>query len=271
MGKPIDPDIVALLMRKFGWIPDIPDPRDYSYDLISTIPKIAAKNIKGTPVVGLDSDLRSHCSAVDDQLRFNSCVLNAATALLEYLDLLSFGRYTELSRMFAYYNCREYQGDVNSDPGTSMRLGCELLAKFGTCPEVEWPYIGINFTRKPPASCYTSALSHKAIRYYRLTNINMEQMLDCLKQGYPFLCGITLFSGWYKAASTGVLNLPDLSVETRLGGHAIMIVGNIANQQVGIGRNSYGTVWGQGGYFTIPYAYLTNSGLCGDLWTIRRS
>src|SRR5438309_10585387 len=31
----------------------------------------------------------------------------------------------------------------------------------------------------------------------------------------------------------------------------------------------WGTSWGMQGYFTIPYAYLTDSNLCDDLWMIQ--
>jgi C1A family cysteine protease len=34
-------------------------------------------------------------------------------------------------------------------------------------------------------------------------------------------------------------------------------------------RNSWGEGWGQGGYFTMPYAYLGDRSLASDLWTIR--
>jgi C1A family cysteine protease len=95
-------------------------------------------------------------------------------------------------------------------------------------------------------------------------------MLDCLNQGYPFVCGITLYSGWWGVAVSGKLNLPAVE-ETRLGGHGVMVVGAIPSEQRCIVRNSYGVNWGTKGHFTIPYAYLTNPGLCGDLWTIRRT
>jgi C1A family cysteine protease len=54
-----------------------------------------------------------------------------------------------------------------------------------------------------------------------------------------------------------------------LGGHAILAVGYHDADQRFIMRNSWGTSWGMQGYFTIPYAYLTNSNLCDDLWTIQ--
>jgi C1A family cysteine protease len=269
MAKAIDPT-TAIASRKFSWIPDIPDIRDYPYDMISTVP--SPDRFMFAPGPGLSYDLRPQCSPVDDQGRIGSCVLNAETAFMEFMANLSFAKYTELSRLFPYYNCREYQGDVLSDNGTSLRLGLQMLAQYGTCPEAMWPYTGINLTKKPTPECYSAALAHKVIRYYRLSNVDMSQMLDTLKQGYPFVCGITLYSGWNQVSVTGALNLPDLAHgETRLGGHGVMVVGNIAPIERCIVRNSYGSAWGNQGYFTIPYSYLTNPGLCGDLWTIRRN
>ena len=33
--------------------------------------------------------------------------------------------------------------------------------------------------------------------------------------------------------------------------------------------NSWGTGWGDKGFFTMPYAYLTDEDLSADFWTIR--
>jgi C1A family cysteine protease len=32
--------------------------------------------------------------------------------------------------------------------------------------------------------------------------------------------------------------------------------------------NSWGTGWGQSGFFTIPFAYLTNTDLAEDFWMV---
>ncbi len=57
--------------------------------------------------------------------------------------------------------------------------------------------------------------------------------------------------------------------EKVLGGHAVMAVGYDDNREAVIVRNSWGKEWGDKGYFYMPYAYITNSHLCDDFWTIR--
>ena len=57
--------------------------------------------------------------------------------------------------------------------------------------------------------------------------------------------------------------------EKVLGGHAVLAVGYNDNSQRFIVRNSWGPGWGMGGYFTVPYAYLTDNNLSDDFWTMR--
>ena len=57
--------------------------------------------------------------------------------------------------------------------------------------------------------------------------------------------------------------------EAAVGGHAVLAVGYNDTQQRFVVRNSWGTGWGQKGYFTMPYAYLTDPNLSDDFWTIR--
>jgi C1A family cysteine protease len=59
------------------------------------------------------------------------------------------------------------------------------------------------------------------------------------------------------------------SGEPVLGGHAVCAVGYDTTRRWFLCRNSWGTKWGMRGYFTIPFAYLTDSDLSADFWTIR--
>ena len=57
--------------------------------------------------------------------------------------------------------------------------------------------------------------------------------------------------------------------EAVIGGHAVVGVGYDDAKQWFIVRNSWGAGWGMKGYFTLPYAYVTDASLAGDFWTIR--
>ena len=105
---------------------------------------------------------------------------------------------------------------------------------------------------------------------YSRVSRTLSQMKGCLASGYPFVFGFTVYDSFESAevAKTGVVPMP-APRESVLGGHAVLAVGYDDGQQRFIVRNSWGTGWGMQGYFTIPYAYLTDRGLASDFWTIR--
>jgi len=95
-------------------------------------------------------------------------------------------------------------------------------------------------------------------------------MKGCLASSYPFIFGFTVYDSFESqpVAQTGVVPMPG-STERVLGGHCVVAVGYDDSQQRFIVRNSWGTSWGIQGYCTMPYAYLTDSNLASDFWTIR--
>jgi C1A family cysteine protease len=95
-------------------------------------------------------------------------------------------------------------------------------------------------------------------------------MKGCLAAGYPFVYGFTVYESFESpaVANKGAAPMPSPS-EKVLGGHALVAVGYDDSSQVFISRNSWGPTWGMQGYFTIPYAYLTDNNLSDDFWTIR--
>ena len=71
-------------------------------------------------------------------------------------------------------------------------------------------------------------------------------------------------------AKTGKVPMPAPG-EKVLGGHAVFCVGYQTDSAVAGGgalivKNSWGTGWGDGGYFYLPYAFVTPKNV-SDAWT----
>jgi len=69
-------------------------------------------------------------------------------------------------------------------------------------------------------------------------------------------------------ALTGDVPMPNFQTDSFLGGHAICIVGYI--DKYWICRNSWGSTWGNKGYFRLPLAYLLDTSLTTDLWCLTK-
>ncbi len=242
-------------IKHYGWQPDLPDHRDLEFAARpSLLKKLPAKK-----------DLRKACPAVYDQGQLGSCTANAIGAAFEY-ELCKQNIKNDFmpSRLFIYYNERVIEDSVGTDSGAMIRDGIKSVNQKGVCPEKMLPYNISKFTQKPSAACYTNAKKHLVTSYHRVTRV-LNQMKGCLAGGYPFVFGFTVYESFESAAvsKTGVLNMPKKNEQT-VGGHAVMAVGYDDKTKRFIVRNSWGTSWGQKGYFTMPYNYLLNAGLADD-------
>ena len=251
---------MSLWKKKYTWKPDIPDHRDFVY---------------AAPKATLPSkvDLRgSLMPPVYDQGQLGSCTANAIAGAVEFeLRKQKLADFMP-SRLFIYYNERLMEGTVAYDAGAMIRDGIKSVNKQGVTSERVWPYSDRdpgNFTTRPTPAAYTDALKHTVTSYYRVSQTTTD-IQQCLADGYPVVFGFAVYTAFESAAvaKTGVLGLPRPG-EIMLGGHAVLAVGYDNSTQRFLVRNSWGTSWGQQGYFTMPYAYLTNNNLADDLWTIR--
>ncbi|HMK30896.1 MAG TPA: C1 family peptidase [Terriglobales bacterium] len=246
-------------IQRFGWIPDLPDPRDLLYAAPPTVLAALPQNV----------DLRSQFPGVYDQGQLGSCTANAIAGAFQFdqrkLNLKEFVP----SRLFIYYNERKIEGTVDQDSGARIRDGIKTTVKTGVCPESDWPYIIQQFVGPPPPQTLVDAPKNRAISYHRVTQ-SLNQMKGCLAEGYPFVFGFTVYDSFEspQVAKTGQVPMPAPG-ENQIGGHAVVAVGYDDSQQRFIVRNSWGDAWGMKGYCTMPYAYLADSSYSSDFWTIR--
>jgi len=244
---------------RYGWVPDLPDHRDHIFSAPTPVLAVLPPSV----------DLRPGCpKTVYDQGQLGSCTANAIAGAFEF-DLTKQALPDFMpSRLFIYYNERRTEGTVDSDAGAMIRDGIKSVAKQGVCTEDSWPYDTARFTVQPTRDCYTAALSNKALAYQRVPQ-TLNQLRGCLAHGYPFVFGFSVYESFESAevAKTGVVSLP-VAGEGLVGGHAVLAVGYDDGSGRFLVRNSWGSGWGQDGYFTIPYAYLTDRGLASDFWTI---
>lgn len=247
--------------KLYGWRPDIPDQRDYTYKALTKVAKLPAK-----------VDLRPGLPGVYDQGQLGSCVANAVAGAIAFNLKRQKAREFMPSRLFIYYNARALINATAYDSGAYIRDGIKTVNKQGTTSEIVWPYsdaIPGPFTTRPPNQAYSEALNHQVTTYMRVTQTT-NALRQCLADGFPFVFGFSVYESFESdvVAQTGIVPMPKRT-ERMLGGHAVVAVGYDDAKQMFLVRNSWGSEWGLGGYFWMPYAYLTNANLASDFWTLR--
>ena len=244
----------------YGWKPDTPDFRDIRFSLSSV-----------TSSIPQSYDTRNTDWGIYDQGQLGSCTANAT--LSAYRHVLHREGHADFdgSRLAQYYWSRYLEGDTQSDGGAEIRDAVKVLTKFGVAPESAWPYIEAKVTRGPPAAVGKLAKQHVAIQYQSVA-LTMASLCGAIVQHGNVIVGISVYDSFESkaVAQTGKVPFPS-SHEKLVGGHAIELIGydfTSADNQFFIAKNSWGTDWGDHGYFYIPFNYITNPDLSDDAWTL---
>jgi C1A family cysteine protease len=240
--------------NKYHWLRDKPDTRDHAFaPKLTTLPA--------------SMDLRANCSAIEDQGNLGSCTGNAIAGIVEYLCRKA-RKNTDVSRLFIYYQERVYEGDVAYDNGAYIRDGIKAMNKIGVPTEALWPYIESRFAYRPSQAAYINAATRKAVGYQRCANF--AAVKAAIAQGYPVVIGFDVYESFetQAVANTGIMPYPNKATEALLGGHAVALVGYNDSTQRFIARNSWGTGWGDHGYFYMPYQVIQDTSMSDDFWII---
>lgn len=242
---------------KLGWKRDLPDPRDHKFKVL--------------PQITLPTwvDLREKCPPIYDQGQIGSCTANAMGGAFQFEQMKQNIPNFMPSRLFIYYNTREYEGTVNEDAGATLRNTMKMMVDKGTCPETLWSYNKC-YRKKPSDNCYTEGLKNQVVEYLRVTHA-MYDIKYALAEGNPVAFGMMLYESFMNesVARSGIIPMPNLAQESSVGGHAVLLVGYDDSKNCFIVRNSWGTSWGDKGYFYLPYEYVSLPNLTADYWTIK--
>lgn len=240
---------------KYHWVPDKFDSRDYKYKVSNK----AQRNIV---------DLRPYCTNIEQQGNLGSCTGQAIAGAIELLNKRN-RKPTEISRLFIYYYERILINTVNYDSGAYIRDGIKVISKQGAPLENFWPYIINKFKIRPSDIAIKDALRRKVTLYERVQN--HAGCLDAITNGYPVVVGFNVYSSFEsrEVFRFGLMPYPNVSKEKLLGGHAVLLVGYDKTKQVYIARNSWGTYWGDKGYFYMPFKVIQNTSMSGDFWIVK--
>jgi len=271
---------------KGGWIPQLPDIRDYTMEN----PKVFKAYQRAGIFCGDDEgltippqvDISEFDSPIENQGSQGTCTANAGASLLEHLERRTYGTYIEHSRKFLYKMSRQLLG-LTGDVGSTIPATLGSIVIFGMPPEKYWPYTkGVD--DQPTAFVHGLAQNYQGTSYVNLskTGTTTAQILYNMKvnltSGLPVIFGFSMYSS-ITTCDDGYIKYP-LPGETTETGHCVLAVGFNDTVEINNGsytsvgafyiKNSWGTGWGINGYGWLPYDYITN-GIATDCWVLINS
>ena len=239
------------------------DSRDYKY--VAPVPVSAGKGqapVKANPSI---FSLRSKMAPILDQGSLGSCVSNAYALAISTMTLNK--STINISRLMNYATTRVMTGDsILNDGGLYVRDAAKCISKYGACQETVWPYNITKFAELPPLTAFQSSKLFNKFTYTTVSQ-DLTSLKSCLvNKQVPVIFGFMVYSSFMTnaVAKNGIVPVPDTTKEAVAGGHCTNIVGYDDTHQWFICANSWGTSWGDKGYFYMPYDYMMNANLASD-------
>uniref|UniRef100_A0A6C0CQV3 Peptidase C1A papain C-terminal domain-containing protein n=1 Tax=viral metagenome TaxID=1070528 RepID=A0A6C0CQV3_9ZZZZ len=201
-----------------------------------------------------------------DQLTLGGCVANAIAIIV--------GFYTSLivSRLYMYFTARALRvpPQYMQDDGVDLRTAFRAVTKYGIVSELEMPYLIMNYTQLPSIQCFKNArLFQKFV--YLVAAQNITNLTNLIYNQNPVVFGIAVYESFLTQSvqSTGIVPMPNITTETHLGNHSLVLIGYDNIKKRFTCQNSWGIDFGDKGMLYLPYEYITNPSLCFDLWTLQ--
>jgi hypothetical protein len=253
MNKVVFPDgkIVKLMSRQPA--PVKPDPAPARPRAPKPLPPAFSLRPKAPPIL--------------DQLSIGSC---GPTALCDAMRFLC-GK--PLSVLFSYYLTRAREGYITEDVGCELVNAVGAAMDKGVCLDRLWPYIddGRRFKTRPASACYKNALNVRILDKACLAGDGEAYKRALFNNKLPVIAGIGIWESLLDDdnLAKGYFPVPKKG-ERILGLHYLQVYGYDDSKRLYLLKNSWGTGYGDQGWFHCPYEYLTYKYLNFEAWLVRR-
>ncbi len=277
-----------------GWIPDLPDPRDYTpehehvRELLSGLKPSPSKKLPSS--VDLRGDEEDPCAFltdVEDQGSLNCSAACAVLGMVEYFERRVHGHTFEGSTLFLYKMARKLRR-TTGNCGADLRTTLKALRRYGVPPAELWHSDPAEFDAEPNDPCLIGyARDYHDMCYVRLDarDATPKKSRDlCYALGSETLRTVKSFLSAGFPVAFGFSVPKSLDADSKIpyrpgfdsfrGGQAVLAVGYDDQSQTSpkgglLIRSSWGQMWGEAGYGWLPYTYVEQQ-VTRDSWTLLR-
>jgi C1A family cysteine protease len=220
--------------------------------------------------------------SVRNQGQIGSCTAFCGTEAYEILYYYGHGNVfpSTFSPAFLYYceRVKILDEPISSDDGASMVDIPESLQKYGLCLESLYPYPSSDkstaYNTAPTTADFTYALGYEIGQtkssYARVNSGDTAAVKNLLLNNIPVMMGFNVYDNakyqYFEGLNTNNYTYNPLTSSVALasgvellGGHATPIIGYDNTKQAFLVQNSWGTNWGNKGFYYMPYSVFMST------------
>ncbi len=225
----------------FGWRKDKYDARDYLHRTVKLDQIPASHTIPALP-------------PVRQQAPQSSCVGFGIGAMLTANVLAVDIKAEWFSPQWIYNGARFIEGTLNQDIGAFPKDALDWIVQNGALLEHFWPYPSQFDPRAPSSTQMAQSNKYPDFAYYRVVD-GVAGICSAIAAGHCVAIGSPWFSLWYSPDATGKL-AEVTAADATVGGHETNLIGYDQVGKVFLGMNSWGSGWGNKGFFIMPFSAL---------------
>lgn len=193
----------------------------------------------------------NYVTPVKDQGNCGSCWAFATTAALESQVAIATGSLLDLAEQIIV-SC---SGAGNCEEGGYLDAASNYILNVGVPLEACFPYTGTTNTCSNATCPLWQSDTYSITGWHPVSNgsPNLTNIKNSLYTYGPLIVSLDIYEDLYHY-STGVYSHV---YGTYQGGHAVLLVGYDDSLQCFIAKNSWGTDWGEAGFFKIAYSQIS--------------